>query len=160
MKIKINDAIPDNMEFFCMTKEGPEKINSNSLFNNSKVILVGVPGAFTPTCSADHLPGFIEKKDFFFSKGIDKIFFISVNDPFVMDEWRKSKSEEDIIFLADPSAIFAQKTELKIDLSVIGLGIRLSRFAMIIENGIVKNLFDEGGGGLDVSTADSLSNSI
>ena len=160
MKIKINDTIPDDMEFFHMSKKGPETINSNTLFSENKVILVGVPGAFTPTCSANHLPGFIEKKNYFFSKGIDKIIFISVNDPFVMDEWRKSKSEEDIIFIADPIGKFAEKTGLKMDLSVIGLGTRLSRFAMVIENRVVKNLFDEEGGELDISAAKSISNSI
>ena len=98
MKIKVNDTIPE-INFFYISESGPKKISSKELFAGKKVILVGVPGAFTPTCSLEHLPGFIEKKKEIYEKGIEKIIFVSKNDPFVMNEWKKSKSENDIIFI-------------------------------------------------------------
>ena len=97
MKIKVNDTIPE-IHFFYISEGGPKKISSKELFTGKKVVLVGVPGAFTPTCSLEHLPGFIEKKKEIYEKGIEKIIFVSKNDPFVMEEWKKSKSENDIIY--------------------------------------------------------------
>lgn len=159
MTININDYLPD-VDFFYMSESGPKKIGTKELFDNKKIILVGVPGAFTPTCSLEHLPGFIENKDNFFSKGIDKIIFISVNDPFVISEWAKSHNENDIIFIGDSVGEFASKTGLKMDLSVIGLGTRLSRFAMLVDNKQVKLIFDEEGGDLKKSTASIVLDSI
>ena len=159
MSIKIDDYLPE-VNFFYTSESGPKKIGTNELFENKRIILVGVPGAFTPTCSLEHLPGFIDNKNNFFSKGIDKIIFISVNDPFVLSEWAKSHNENDIIFIGDSSGEFASKTGLEIDLSVIGLGTRLSRFAMLVENKQVKSIFDEEGGDLKKSTASIVLNSI
>ena len=155
MKIKVNDTIPE-INFFYLSESGPKKISSKELFTGKKVILVGVPGAFTPTCSLEHLPGFIEKKKEIYKKGIEDIIFVSKNDPFVMDEWKKSKSENDITFIGDSMGEFADKTGLKMDLSVIGLGERLSRFALIIEDNVIKNIFDEEGGGFEKSSADDV----
>ena len=155
MKIKVNDTIPE-INFFYISESGPKKISSKELFAGKKVILVGVPGAFTPTCSLEHLPGFIEKKKEIYEKGIERIIFVSKNDPFVMNEWKKSKSENDIMFIGDSMGEFAEKTGLKIDLSVIGLGERLSRFALIIEDNVIKNMFDEEGGGFEKSSANDV----
>ena len=155
MKIKVNDIIPE-INFFYISESGPKKISSKELFAGKKVILVGVPGAFTPTCSLEHLPGFIEKKKEIYEKGIERIIFVSKNDPFVMNEWKKSKSENDIMFIGDSMGEFAEKTGLKIDLSVIGLGERLSRFALIIEDNVIKNMFDEEGGGFEKSSANDV----
>ena len=155
MKIKVNDTIPE-IHFFYISEGGPKKISSKELFTGKKVVLVGVPGAFTPTCSLEHLPGFIEKKKEIYEKGIEKIIFVSKNDPFVMNEWKKSKSENDIIFIGDSMGEFADKTGLKMDLSVIGLGERLSRFALIIEDNVIKNIFDEEGGGFEKSSANDV----
>ena len=155
MKIKVNDTIPE-INFFYISESGPKKISSKELFAGKKVILVGVPGAFTPTCSLEHLPGFIEKKKKIYEKGIEKIIFVSKNDPFVMNEWKKSKSENDIMFIGDSMGEFAEKTGLKMDLSVIGLGERLSRFALIIEDNVIKNIFDEEGGGFEKSSANDV----
>tara|TARA_B100001057_G_scaffold217117_1_gene217302 strand:- start:243 stop:722 length:480 start_codon:yes stop_codon:yes gene_type:complete len=159
MIISINDFLPE-VSFFFMSESGPKKIGTKELFDNKKIILVGVSGAFTPTCSLEHLPGFIQKKDNFFSKGIEKIIFMSVNDPFVISEWSKSHNEDDIFFIGDSSGEFASKTGLKMDLSVIGLGTRLSRFAMLVDNGQVKLIFDEEGGDLKKSTASIVLDSI
>ena len=155
MKIKVNDTIPE-INFFYISESGPKKISSKELFAGKKVILVGVPGAFTPTCSLEHLPGFIEKKKEIYEKGIERIIFVSKNDPFVMNEWKKSKSENDIIFIGDSMGEFAEKSGLKMDLSVIGLGERLSRFALIIEDNVIKNIFDEEGGGFEKSSANDV----
>ena len=159
MSININDYLPE-VNFFYMSASGPKKIGTKELFDDKKIIFVGVPGAFTTTCSLEQLPGFIQNKDNFFSKGIEKIIFMSVNDPFVISEWSKSHNEEDILFIGDSSGEFASKTGLKMDLSVIGLGTRLSRFEMLVDNGQVKLIFDEEGGDLKKSTASIVLDSI
>ena len=159
MKIKENDMLPE-VTFFYLTNNGPKSISTSELFKNKKILLVGVPGAFTPTCSLEHLPGFIENKSIFYSKGIDKIIFVSVNDPFVISEWAKSKNETDIQFIGDPNGDFVKQTGLIIDLSVIGLGTRLSRFAMVVDNMRISLLLDEDGGDLKLSAAEKVLESI
>ena len=159
MKIKENDMLPE-VNFFYLTNNGPKSISTSELFKNKKILLVGVPGAFTPTCSLEHLPGFIENKGIFYSKGIDKIIFVSVNDPFVISEWAKSKNETDIQFIGDPNGDFVKQTGLIIDLSVIGLGARLSRFAMVVDNMRISLLLDEDGGDLKLSAAEKVLESI
>ena len=159
MKIKENDMLPE-VNFFYLTNNGPKSISTSELFKNKKILLVGVPGAFTPTCSLEHLPGFIENKGIFYSKGIDKIIFVSVNDPFVISEWAKSKNETDIQFIGDPNGDFVKQTGLIIDLSVIGLGTRLSRFAMVVDNMRISLLLDEDGGDLKLSAAEKVLESI
>ena len=155
MKIKINDYIPDT-KFYRITDSGPKVLKTSEIFNGKKLILVGVPGAFTPTCSDEHLPGFLNDFTEFVKKGIDQIIFVSVNDPFVLNEWIKTKKADEISYLADPFCDFGEKTGLTLDLTVIGLGKRLSRFAMLVDNGKVIKLFDEDGGGLDKSSAKSV----
>lgn len=155
MKLKIDDIIP-NTDIYKIGSSGPQKIKSYEIFQNKKILLVGVPGAFTPTCSLEHLPGFTDKVQEFKNKGIEEIIFMSVNDPFVMDEWRKSKNEDKISFFSDPFCEFGKKIGFTLDLTEIGLGLRLSRFAMLVENKKVKIIFDEEGGGLNKSSADSV----
>tara|TARA_B100000989_G_C19501750_1_gene454603 strand:+ start:886 stop:1365 length:480 start_codon:yes stop_codon:yes gene_type:complete len=159
MKIKVNDKLPE-VNLFSMTNDGPKCFKTSELFKEKKNLLIGVPGAFTPTCSLQHLPGFIKNKKIFYAKGIDQIIFVSVNDPFVISEWAKSKNEIDIKFFGDPDGNFAKQTGLIVDLSVIGLGIRLSRFAMVIDNMKVSLLLDEDGGDLNLSTAEKVLESI
>ena len=115
-----------------------------------------MPGAFTPTCSNEHLPGYIKLFDEFKKKGIDDIYFVASNDPFVMDAWINSSSESQIKYLADSKLELLNATGLEIDLSVAGLGKRLSRFAIFVDNGLIKNIFDEEGGGLEKSSAENL----
>ena len=155
MKIKEGDCFPQ-INFYMMSDKGPISIKSTELFNNKKILLVSAPGAFTPTCSEQHLPGYIKLKHDILSKGIDKIYFVSVNDPFVMQEWAKTFKENDIGFIADSYGDLLNEIEAIIDLTVIGLGKRLSRFSMVIDNGLVSSIFDEEGGGLDKSRAENV----
>ena len=128
-------------------------------FKDKKLILFGVPGAFTPTCSNEHLPGYIENYDSFISKGIDDVYFVSVNDPFVMDKWGES-IKSNVKFIADSDGEFMKKSGFEIDLSAAGLGNRLTRFSMLIDNGLIIEIFDENGPGLDVSKASNMLNKI
>ena len=159
MKIKQGDIFP-NVETFQVSENGPEAVSTKKLLENKRVLLIGVPGAFTPTCAKDHLPGFIKNIDNFFNKGIDKIYVVSVNDPFVMDSWIKSYDEKQINYFADSNGDLMKKSGFSLDLSVIGLGMRLSRFVMIIDNCVVKKIFDENGGGLEKSKAEVILESI
>ena len=159
MKIKPGNIFP-NVEVFQVSEKGPEAVSTKKLLENNKVLLIAVPGAFTPTCAKDHLPGFIKNIDNFFNKGIDKIYVVSVNDPFVMDSWIKSYDEKQINYFADSNADLMEKSGFSLDLSVIGLGMRLSRFVMIIDNCVVKEIFDENGGGLEKSKAEAILESI
>ena len=155
MKINVNDCFPE-VTFHQIINGDPKTINSSELFNKKKVILVSVPGAFTPTCSNEHLPGYIDNFEKFKNKGVDEIFFVSVNDPFVMDAWIKSYSNSKINYVADSNSELLNSSGLEMDLSVIGLGKRLSRFAMFIDNGLIKMIFDEKGGGLEKSKAENV----
>ena len=158
MKIKINECFP-NLEFFQIIDGSPKKVSSTKLFNEKKIILVGVPGAFTPTCSNEHLPGYIENYESFVSKGIDDIYFVSVNDPFVMNKWGEL-SKSNVKFIADSDGEFMKKSGFEMDLSAAGLGNRLTRFSMLIDNGLVVEIFDENGPGLDVSKASNMLDKI
>ena len=155
MKLKKGDCFP-NVNFFRINNGSPEKISASKLFNNLKIILVGVPGAFTPTCTNEHLPGYIKHFKFFKSKGIDEIFFISVNDPFVMQKWGDSIEKNDLKFIADSDGELMNSSGLMVDLSSAGLGKRLSRFSMLVDNGLIKEIFDENGPGLEKSKAEKL----
>jgi len=155
MKIKTNECFPE-VTFYQLLDGGPKKVKSSVIFNKKKVILVGVPGAFTPTCSNDHLPGYLNNHHKFIEKGIDEIFFVSNNDPFVMDAWIKSYKDNEIKILSDCNYELLEAIGLQIDLSVIGLGKRLSRFAIIIDNGLIKEVFNENGGELNLSKAENL----
>ncbi len=155
MKIKIGDCFPEVTLFF-LNDGKPEKVKSSKLFNNKNIVLVSVPGAFTPTCSNDHLPGYIKNIEKIKNKGIDEIYFVSVNDPFVMDAWIKSYPNNKIKYVADSNSDLLNSTGLEIDLEIIGLGKRLSRFALVLENGLIKLILNEDGGNLEKSTAENL----
>ena len=155
MKIKVDDCFPD-VTFFQLVDGNPKTFKSSEIFNEKKIILVSVPGAFTPTCSNEHLPGYVKLYDEFKKKGIDDIYFVATNDPFVMEAWINATSERKIKYLADSNFELLDATGLEIDLTVAGLGKRLSRFAMFIDNGLIKMIFDEKGGGLEKSKAENV----
>ena len=155
MKIKVDDCFPD-VTFFQLVEGNPKKFKTAEIFNEKKIILVSVPGAFTPTCSNEHLPGYMKLFDEFKKKGIDNIYFVASNDPFVMDAWINSYPESKIKYLADSNFELLNATGLEIDLTVAALGKRLSRFAILVDNGLIKNIFDEEGGGLEKSSAENL----
>jgi peroxiredoxin len=156
MKIKLDDCFPD-VTFFQLVDGNPKTFKSSQIFNEKKIILVSVPGAFTPTCSNEHLPGYVKLYDEFKKKGIDDIYFVAANDPFVMEAWINSTAEKkQIKYLADSNLELLDATGLEIDLTVAGLGKRLSRFAIFIDNGLIKKIFDEEGGGLEKSSAENL----
>ena len=140
MTIKVGDIIP-YVELATMGPEGPEDISTENIFKNKKVIMFGVPGAFTPTCSAKHLPGFVEHAEAIKAKGIDSIVCISVNDVFVMGAWGQDQNVRGkVMMIADGSGKFVAATGLELDLSARGMGIRSQRFSMLVENSVVKNL--------------------
>ena len=155
MKIKVDDCFPD-VTFFQLVDGNPKTFKTSEIFNNKKIILVSVPGAFTPTCSNEHLPGYVKLYDEFKKKGIDEIFFVAANDPFVMEAWINSTPENKIKYLADSNLELLDATGLEIDLTVAGLGKRLSRFAIFVDDGLIKKIFDEKGGGLEKSSAENL----
>jgi peroxiredoxin len=154
MTIQIGDTIPD-ISFMTMTENGPEPVGKE-YFEGKTVALFAVPGAFTPTCSAKHLPGFIEKAGELMAKGVDAIACTSVNDVFVMGAWGKSAGAEGITLLADGNGAFAQAVGLTMDGSKFGMGTRSQRYSMLIEDGVVKQLNVEAPGEFKVSTADYL----
>ncbi len=154
--IKKGDKIP-SMKLMTTTPEGPREVDTGTLFGSGTVVMFAVPGAFTPTCSAKHLPGFIQHAADFKAKGVDKIICLAVNDPFVMGAWaRDQKAGEDIIMLADGSAAFTKALGLELDLTARGMGVRSQRFALIAKDGAVTDLFVEEAGGFDVSRAESV----
>src|ERR1700746_4033462 len=132
MAIKVGDRVP-NGTFTVMTAEGPKPKTTEELFKGKKVVLFAVPGAFTPTCHKNHLPGFVKNAAAIKAKGVDAIAVTSVNDVFVMDAWNKSSASEDKIdhFLADGSADFAKALDLTLDASANGLGVRSKRYSML-----------------------------
>ena len=140
MSIKVGDSIPE-ATFHVMTEDGPAPRTTNQIFPGKKIVLIAVPGAFTPTCSMNHLPPFIEKADEIKAKGVDEILVTGVNDVFVMGAWAKhTGGEGKVTFLADGSATFAKEIGLSLDLGERGLGTRSQRYAMIVDNGVVKSL--------------------
>jgi peroxiredoxin len=157
MAIKVGDAIPD-ASFIVATADGPAPRTTAQIFPNRKIVLFAVPGAFTPTCSMNHLPGYLAKEAEFKAKGVDEILVTAVNDVFVMGAWAKSSGAEGkITFLADGSAKFAQAVGLTLDLGERGLGIRSQRYALIAENGIVTALaVDPNPGAAEQSSAEAI----
>ncbi|KPL54255.1 alkyl hydroperoxide reductase [Prosthecomicrobium hirschii] len=138
MTIAVGSALPE-AKFRIMTDEGAVDRTSDEIFKGRKVVLFGVPGAFTPTCSMNHLPGFLDNLDHFKAKGVDEIAVVAVNDPFVMAAWaRHTGAKDKILFLADGNADFTKKLGLEIELGVMGL--RSKRFSMIVEDGVVTAL--------------------
>jgi peroxiredoxin len=153
MSIQIGDKIPD-ATFTVMSDAGPAPLTTDELFGNKRVVLFSVPGAFTPTCSVKHLPGFVERADEILAKGVDEIVCMAVNDVFVMNAWGKSANADKITMLADGNAEFANAIGLELDASGFGMGQRSQRFAFIADNGVVTGLFVEGPGEFRVSSAE------
>ncbi|MGU3399453.1 peroxiredoxin [Brucellaceae bacterium D45D] len=155
MTIKVGDTLPA-ATFKVKTAEGVEEKTTDDIFKGKKVVLFAVPGAFTPTCSLNHLPGFLDNRDAILAKGVDQIAVVSVNDPFVMGAWAQSTGGEGkILFLADGSAAFTKAAGLDLDLSGGGLGVRSKRYSAIIEDGVVKALNIEEQPGQAVTSAAS-----
>ena len=154
MPIQPGDTLPD-IELQVMGDNGPEKVRTGDLFAGKKVVLFAVPGAFTPTCSADHLPGFVVNADKLRAKGVDSIICTSVNDTFVMDAWGKAHNAEDLIMLADGLAEFAKALDLAQDRTISQMGIRSQRYAMIVNDGKVE-LLNIDAQGLDQTSAESI----
>ena len=157
MKYKINDQIPDS-EVFQLVNGNPKKSLISNFFKDNKFILLGMPGAFTSVCSNKHLPSYKDNIDKIRSKGVDKIFCISVNDPYVMNAWAKiSKVENEIIMLADPFGDFAKKLGVLVNKDAKGLGMRSNRYTMIIENKTIKYVaVEEDTGICELSAADNI----
>ena len=155
MAIEIGDKVP-SVALAHMTADGPKEITSDELFAGKKVVLFALPGAFTPTCSASHLPGFVVNADKIKAKGVDEIVCLSVNDAFVMDAWGKAQNAEEIHMVADGNADFAKAVGLELDLIARGMGVRLQRFAMIVEDGVVKHLNVEAPGKFEISSAETI----
>ncbi len=156
MTIKVGDKIP-SATLTTMTAEGPKPISTDDLFKGKKVVLFAVPGAFTPTCSAKHMPGFVQNADQIKGKGVDTVACVAVNDAFVMGAWGKEqKAEGKVTMLADGSGKFADALGLSMDLTERGLGKRSQRYSMIVEDGVVKSLNVEQGGAFEVSDANTI----
>ena len=156
MTITKGANIPD-VQVMLGTPEGPQAIQTAALFADKKTVLFAVPGAFTPTCSAKHLPGFVEKASEFAAKGIDQIVCMSVNDAFVMDAWGQDQSAAGkVVMMADGNGDFTKALGLELDGSGFGMGQRSQRFSMIIEDGKVAELNVEEGGAYEVSSAEYL----
>lgn len=143
--ISVGQEIP-NVMLKIMGADGPQDVSTHELFNKKKVVLFAVPGAFTPTCSAAHLPGFVVNADAIKAKGVDEIICLSVNDVFVMDAWGKASNAEELTMLADGNADFVESMGLELDGTGWAMGVRSKRFAMIVNDGVVQSLeVDESG---------------
>ena len=152
--IKVGDKMPEGV-FKIMRDDGPGAMSSKEIFSGKKVVLFSVPGAFTPTCSKQHLPGYIEKADEFKSKGVDTIACMAVNDVFVMGAWAdQSGAGDKVLLLADGNAEYANALGLALDASGHGMGTRGQRFAMVVDDGVLTQLHVEAGGEFKVSAAD------
>src|ERR1700676_293646 len=148
MTVAIGEEIPD-VELRTMVRETPDAVRSRAALGQGRVVLFAVPGAFTPTCSDYHLPGFVHRADEFFTKNVDTVACISVNDPFVMGAWdRDQKVGDKVLMLADGNGEFTRAMGLEADMSGAGLGPRSQRYAAVIEDGILKALFVETERGL------------
>jgi peroxiredoxin len=156
MKIKEGEKLP-SAEFFHLDSTGLQKIRSTNLLINQKAIIIGVPGAFTKVCSAKHLPGYIENFEYARLRGVTKIICISVNDPNVMKAWGDSQKVEDKIFMAaDPYCEFTKSIGAEIDRTERGLGIRSTRYTMLVENNVVKKIKEEEDTGIcEISAAEN-----
>ncbi len=156
MTIKVGDNIP-SMKLMMATADGPKETSTDEIFKGKKVVLFATPGAFTPTCSVKHLPGFVEHAGAIKAKGVDTVACIAVNDAFVMGAWGKDQGTDGkVVMLADGSGAFTKALGLELDLVSRGMGVRSQRFALIAEKGKVTYLGVEQPGGFDVSKAESI----
>jgi glutaredoxin/glutathione-dependent peroxiredoxin len=156
MAIAVGDRLPE-VKVYTFSDDGPEATTSREVLGHGKVVLFAVPGAFTPTCSDYHLPSYVLRHDELKAKGVDTVACISVNDPFVMAAWAENQHVGDlVVMLADGNGEFTQAVGLEMDGSGFGLGTRSQRYAMVIEDGVVRVLNVEPGPGLSVSAADAI----
>lgn len=156
MTISVGQKLPETT-FTVMTESGPAPMTTQELTAGKKVVVFAVPGAFTPTCSAKHLPGYVQEADAFAAKGVDSIVCLSVNDVFVMDAWGKDQNVGDkVLMLADGNGDFAEAIGLTLDASGFGMGTRSQRYAMIIEDGTLTSLNVEEAGAFHVSSAEHM----
>jgi len=157
MAIKVGDALPKDVVLKEMGAEGPQNVSVGELTAGKKVVIFAVPGAFTPTCSAKHLPGFVQQSAAFKAKGVDDVVCLSVNDAFVMGAWAKDQGAAGKVrCLADGNGELTRAVGLAFDGSGFGMGERSQRYAMIVNDGKVEGLFVEPGPGLSVSSAESV----
>lgn len=155
MTIQVGDRLPD-VPLTIAAPDGPKPTTTSEFFKGKRVALFAVPGAFTPTCSARHLPSYVDKADDLKSRGVDEIACISVNDPFVMAAWAQRDGSDDIVMLADGNGDFAQATGLVMDGSKFGMGKRSQRYSMIVDDGIVEQLNIEAPGEYRASSAEHM----
>ena len=154
--IKTGDAIPA-MKLTSATAEGPKELTTEEVFGGKTVVLFATPGAFTPTCSARHVPGYLQNLDALRAKGVDTVACMAVNDVFVMEAWRKEMGVDDrVLMLADGAGVVTKALGLELDLTARGLGIRSQRYAMVVRDGKVEHLAVEKPGDFDVSKAESV----
>jgi len=160
MAIQEGDKVPSvNLQY--MGADGVETISSDDLFAGKKVVLFALPGAFTPTCSAAHLPGYVVASDDLSAKGVDRIVCLSVNDAFVMDAWGKQHNADDrVMMIADGSAHFTTALGLELDLDAAGMGLRSQRYAMVVNDGVVEVLNIEAPKAFEVSDAQTILSSL
>ena len=155
MSIHQGDRLP-HATLHIMRDGRPAKVSVNELVAGKKVVIFAVPGAFTPTCSEQHLPGFVRHAEAIKAKGVDEIVCVSVNDVFVMDAWGRDQDADDIVMAGDGNGEFTQAVGLVLDGSTFGLGSRSERYAMIVEDGTITKLAVEGPGKFEVSNAESI----
>jgi glutaredoxin/glutathione-dependent peroxiredoxin len=155
--LTVGDSIPD-VKLMTLTAEGPKPVQSGEVLGQGKVVLFAVPGAFTPTCNDHHLPGYVMQADEILAKGVDRIACIAVNDMFVMSAWGNAQETGDkILMLSDGNGEFAAATGMELDLTGIGLGTRSQRYAAILQDGVVQDMFLEPNPGkVDVASADAI----
>jgi peroxiredoxin len=156
MSIKVGDKMPSGT-LTIATNEGPQKLSAEEFFKGKKVVLFSVPGAFTPTCDAKHLPGFVERAGELRGKGVDTVACIAVNDPFVMKAWGKSQNcDGKVVMIADGNAEYTKALGLEMDATGFGMGMRGQRFALIVDDGVVMHVNVEQKGEFKVSSAESV----
>jgi peroxiredoxin len=155
MTIQVGEKLPD-VPLTIATPEGPQATTSTDYFAGKKVALFAVPGAYTPTCSARHLPSFVEKAGELKAKGIDEIACTSVNDAFVMGAWNQAQGSEDITMIADGNGLFAHAVGLEMDASKFGMGQRSQRYSMVVNDGVVEQLNVEAPGEYRASSAEHM----
>ncbi len=156
MTIAAGERMPDGT-FGVMTEAGPGALSTEELFSGKKVVLVSVPGAFTPTCSMNHLPGFVDQAGSLKSKGVDTIACMAVNDVFVMDAWGKDRGVgDDVAMLADGNGEYARALGLEMDASGFGMGMRGQRFAIVVDDGVATHVAVEAPGQFEVSKAEAI----
>lgn len=156
MSIAVGDKIPQIDSLKVMTADGPQSISTDDIFAGKKVIMFAVPGAFTPTCSSAHVPGFVANADKIQAKGVDSIVCTSVNDAFVMGAWGDAQNAQALTMVADGNGDLAQALGLTLDLTGGGLGHRSRRYAMIVNDGVVEAINVDEGGAMEVSDAETM----